>query len=169
LKLERMRRTPGHLLRRAHQQATAMFVAACSEYDLTTVQYAALTAIDQYPGVDATRLSGLISLDRSTIGGVMDRLESRALLSRVPDKQDRRIKLLYLTPLGKSILDEAEDRVLEVTAQILDPLSVKDRATLLRLLEALVDANHDNDPDSVRSASPTPTKRAARAVRSKTP
>jgi MarR family transcriptional regulator, lower aerobic nicotinate degradation pathway regulator len=159
LKLEDMSQSPGHLLRRAHQQATAMFVAACSEYDLTTVQYAALTTIDQQPGVDATRLSALIALDRSTIGGVMDRLESRGLILRAPDKRDRRVKLLFLTPLGKTTLVDAEARVLEVTSQILGPLKPAERTLFLRMLKVLVEGNARHDPDSVRSTLATPPSR----------
>lgn len=68
---------PGHLIRRAQQVSIAIFAEECAGLDLTSVQYAALSAIGAHPGVDATRLSTLIAFDRSTIGDVLERLESK--------------------------------------------------------------------------------------------
>ena len=72
---------PGHLIRRAQQIAVAIFMEECAAYDLTPVQYAALVAIRENPGTDATRLSSLIALDRSTLGNVLERLEARKLVT----------------------------------------------------------------------------------------
>ena len=58
---------PGHLIRRAHQISSALFAEECDGFDLTSVQYAALVAIRTHPGLDATRLSGLIAFDRSKL------------------------------------------------------------------------------------------------------
>ena len=68
---------PGHLIRRAQQIAVALFIEECAEFDLTPVQYAALVADQEHPGIDATRLSALIAFDRSTLGNVLERLEAR--------------------------------------------------------------------------------------------
>src|SRR4051794_20278745 len=65
---------PGHLIRPAQQISSALFAEECGEFDLTSVQYAALVAIRENPDVDATRLSALIAFDRSTIGDVLERL-----------------------------------------------------------------------------------------------
>ena len=66
----------GHLIRRAHQASTALFAEECAGLDLASVQFAALVAIKADPDVDATRLPALIAFDRSTIGGVLERLEA---------------------------------------------------------------------------------------------
>ena len=76
---------PGHLIRRAHQISTALFAEECAGFDLTPVQYAALVAIKANPEVDATRLSALIAFDRSTIGGVLERLEAKGWVALLGD------------------------------------------------------------------------------------
>ena len=75
---------PGHLARRFQQIAVAVFHAAVEEagYDLTPVQYAALTEIATQPGIDQATLAGLIAYDRTTITGVVDRLVQKGLLVR---------------------------------------------------------------------------------------
>jgi DNA-binding MarR family transcriptional regulator len=94
---------PGYLFRRMQQVAVAIFMEECKAFDLTPVQYAALVAIQTHPGIDATRLSALIAFDRSTLGSVIERIESKGLVERKPSPQDKRIKLLYLTRSGADV------------------------------------------------------------------
>src|ERR1700686_5161065 len=97
---------PGYLFRRMQQIAVAIFVEECRAHDLTPVQYAALIAIHTHPGIDATRLSAVIAFDRSTLGNVIERLETKSLVERKPAREDRRVKLLYLTKPGAALLRE---------------------------------------------------------------
>src|SRR3954468_14376655 len=88
---------PGYLFRRMHQIAVAIFVEECRAYDLTPVQYASLIAMRTHPGIDATPLSAVIAFDRSTLGSVIERLETKHFIERKPSAGDRRTKLLYIT------------------------------------------------------------------------
>src|SRR3979490_1835575 len=97
---------PGYLFRRMQQIAVAIFVEECKAYDLTPVQYAAPVAIHTHPGIDATRLSAVIAFDRSTLGNVIERLETKSLVERKPSREDKRRKLLYLTKPGAALLRE---------------------------------------------------------------
>src|SRR3954451_8332331 len=82
---------PGYLFRRMQQIAVAIFVEECRAHDLTPVQFAALVAIQTHPGIDATRLSAVIAFDRSTLGNVIERLETKQYIERKPSAQDKRI------------------------------------------------------------------------------
>src|SRR5919108_4290922 len=95
---------PGYLFRRMQQIAVSIFIEECRAFDLTPVQYAALVAIHTHPGIDATRLSAVIAFDRSTLGSVIERLETKKLIDRKPSPEDKRVKLLYLTRAGATIL-----------------------------------------------------------------
>jgi DNA-binding MarR family transcriptional regulator len=64
------------------------------------VQYAALYAVGREPGIDQRTLARTIGFDTSTIGSVIDRLESRGLMQRNAHPEDRRVRLLTLTPEG---------------------------------------------------------------------
>lgn len=134
---------PGYLFRRMQQIAVAIFVEECRAYDLTPVQFAALVAIHTHPGIDATRLSAVIAFDRSTLGNVIERLEAKDYLERKPAREDKRVKLLYLTKAGAALLRDSMPSVDRAQARMLQPLSPADRKTLTALLTQLVDLNNE--------------------------
>jgi DNA-binding MarR family transcriptional regulator len=134
---------PGYLFRRMQQIAVAIFVEECEAYGLTPVQYAALVAIRTHPGIDATRLSAVIAFDRSTLGNVIERLETKAYVERKPSRGDKRIKLLHLTKAGAALLRDIMPSVDRAQARMLQPLKPADRKTLLALMTQLVDLNNE--------------------------
>lgn len=134
---------PGHLIRRAQQIAVAIFMEECASHDLTPVQYAALVAIRENPGTDATRLSALIAFDRSTLGNVLERLETRKLVTRYASPEDKRIKLLKLSATGSALVKRAQAAVERAQERILEPLKPADRKKFMELLEQLVELNNE--------------------------
>lgn len=149
--MDTLRDMPGHLIRRAHQISTALFAEECAGFDLTSVQYAALVAIKADPEVDATRLSALIAFDRSTIGGVLERLEGKGWILRTASPADKRVKLLRLTLEGERLLRRVEPAVRRVQRRLLEPLAAADRATMLRLLARLAAVHNDVTPAPLRA------------------
>ena len=134
---------PGDLLRQMQQIVVSIFVEECSAFDLTPVQYASLVAIHTHPGIDATRLSAVIAFDRSTLGNVIERLQSKALVERKSSQEDKRVKLLYLTKAGTAVLRDIMPSVDRAQARMLQPLKPADRKALLVLLTQLVDLNNE--------------------------
>ena len=125
----------GHLIRRLHQQSTQVFQAQmqAAGHDLTSVQFAALDAIAQQPGIDQASLAALIGFDRATMGGVLDRLEVKGLVQRTVSPQDRRARLLALSPAGARLLADVRPVVEALQAEILGALSATDQAKFLAL------------------------------------
>lgn len=130
----------GHLIRRLHQQSTQVFVQRTQEagFDITPVQYAALEAIEANPGTDQAYVAEMIGYDRATIGGVIDRLEKKAWISRVVSERDRRARELSLTTQGKRILSALRPVVLDLQNDILQPLSEAEQADFIRLARQVV-------------------------------
>jgi DNA-binding MarR family transcriptional regulator len=143
---ESFSRLPGHLIRRVHQLSTAHFAEECGS-ELTAVQYAALVTIGAHPGIDATRLSEIIFFDRSTIGDVLDRMESKGWIRREATPADRRIKLLELSSAGRGVLQEVEPGIRRVQERLLAPLTAAEARTLVRLLAKMADAAEDDGRD----------------------
>jgi DNA-binding MarR family transcriptional regulator len=134
---------PGYLIRRAQQVSSALFATECAAFDLTSVQYASLSAISRNPGVDATRLSALIAFDRSTLGDVLERMETKGWILRTPSATDRRIKLLSLTPAGQTLLDQVQPAVRRVQERLLAPFAPEEREQVIAVLGRLADALPD--------------------------
>jgi DNA-binding MarR family transcriptional regulator len=142
---------PGYLFRRMQQIAVAIFVEECKACDLTPVQYAALVAIRSHPGIDATRLSAVIAFDRSTLGNVIERLQAKAWVERKPSRDDKRIKLLYLTKAGEALLRSVMPSVDRAQMRMMQPLQPKDRKTLMALMTQLVDLNNESSRVPLRA------------------
>ena len=143
---------PGHLIRRAQQISTALFAEECAEFDLTSVQYAALVAIRANPDVDATRLSALIAFDRSTLGNVLERLENKGWVIRGNSPADRRVKLLRVTLEGERLLRRVDPAVRRVQQRLVEHLTPADRARFLRLLAQLASVHNELTPAPLRTA-----------------
>lgn len=147
MKMDEVRYIPGHLLRRANQISMAIFADEMSEMDLTSVQLIALIAIADHKALDATRLSEIIDFDRATIGGVIERLERKGLLTRQQSPADKRIKLLHITAAGRAMIVVSEARVDAVQRRILEPLPPEDRTTFMALLGKLVQSHSEAAED----------------------
>lgn len=133
---------PGNFIRRLQQISVAAFLQETEAFGITPVQYAALHCVLLNPGIDQRTLAGAIGQDASTTTGVIDRLESRALMTRLPSPTDRRARCLDITEAGRQLLQEVTPAVLRAQEVILQPLPERDRAEFMRMIEALVTGNN---------------------------
>jgi len=145
---------PGHLARRFQQIAVAVFLAEVEDagFDLTPVQYAALSAIKANPGIDQVTLAGLIAYDRTTITGVVDRLVQKGLLVRHPSSRDRRARELQITDSGKRTLRGITPAVEAAQRSMLRGLTGKEGADLMRLLRKAIAAGNELSRAPLRDA-----------------
>lgn len=135
---------PGHLIRRAQQIAVAEFARATAELDVTPVQFAFLSAMRDTPGVDQITLAKQVVFDAATSGSVIGRLEAKGWVRREADTQDRRRKLLFVTPAGAAALAGMNAAVEQAQRNMLAPLAAKDQEVFMRLLAQLV-AGHEHE------------------------
>jgi DNA-binding MarR family transcriptional regulator len=130
----------GHLIRRLNQVSTQVFTRGmqAAGYDLTSVQFAAMDAIREDPGIDQATVAAMIAYDRATIGGVIDRLEQKGLVKRTVSKRDRRAREVRLTAKGQGLFDEILPLVRSLQADILPGLTDDQRAAFLDLARLAV-------------------------------
>lgn len=138
---------PGHRIRRLHQISVALFMEETQDYGITPVQFAALQAVADSPGLDQRTLARTIGFDTSTIGGVIDRLETRGLLVRHADPDDRRVRLLELTSEGKKLLRDVTPAMLRAQQRMLEPLSLRQHDEFMRMMEVLLAAHQTPSRD----------------------
>ncbi|AKC69142.1 MarR family winged helix-turn-helix transcriptional regulator [Pandoraea oxalativorans] len=133
---------PGFLIRRLQQIGITVFLEETAEFDTTPVQYGALAAIRAYPNIDQLRLAQAIGFDRNTISGVVERLEAKGLVCRSTGT-DRRTKLLSLTPEGAALLEQMYPGTERAQARILKGLTEAEKATFIKMLQRVVEANNE--------------------------
>lgn len=83
------------------------------------------------------RLGDLLVVSRANVTGLVDSLERKGLVERKENAQDRRSKLVWITPAGdKKLTGILPDHFLTLR-RIIEVLEPKDRKRLWRLLGEL--------------------------------
>lgn len=124
----------GFHLRKAQLAVFQDFARAVGEGELTPAQFAALVVIERNPGLSQTELGQTLSIDRSTLVAVIDRLEGRGLVERADAPRDRRSYALHISKAGRGLLQVLTERVRAHEAHIAADLDAEEKATLISLL-----------------------------------
>lgn len=127
----------GHLLRRAHQRNTQIFLEVFEEAGLTPTQWAALAMLAEEGAASQNALGRMTAMDPATIQGVIRRLEERGLISREADPDDKRRTVLRLSDAGDMVVREQLAAATAVSEKHLAPLSAEERARFLDLLKRI--------------------------------
>jgi DNA-binding MarR family transcriptional regulator len=116
--------------------------AVRSKVDLRMPHYVVLAVLEEAGPCNQKQIAECIALDKSDVTKLMNELESRGLVQRVNDLQDRRRHRVTLTIKGKRQL-EASDRELNSSMKMfLSGLSETEYEQLQRLLLKAIRA-HD--------------------------
>jgi Transcriptional regulators len=89
-----------------HLRQRGKKILADLKYDLTFEQIIVLQILDQEDGLQLGVLAERADRERTTTSRMVDGLEKRNLAVRVPDKYDKRQKLVYLTKLGEKRVEQ---------------------------------------------------------------
>lgn len=131
---------PGHLIRRLNQMSTQVFSQRTQDagQDLTPVQFAALDAVHSHPGLDQAGIAARIAYDKATIGGVIDRLEQKGLVTRSISARDRRAREVKLTQNGHRTYLNVLPIVSAIQEEILGALNKEEQTEFLRLAKKAI-------------------------------
>jgi len=133
---------PGFLIRRLHQIHSALFQIETEGYGVTPVQYSVLTTLENGLQRDQQQIALEVGLERSNVADVISRLEGRGLVRRIDHCQDRRRKVVKLTPKGVRLLNKMEASVQRAHARTIEALPEASRQLFLELMSDLVRANN---------------------------
>ncbi|MFC4947877.1 MarR family winged helix-turn-helix transcriptional regulator [Pseudonocardia sp. GCM10023141] len=127
---------PGYVARRLHQAYVAAWVRMV-DATLTGPQFAVLTAVNAYPGVEQGNLARAVALDRSTMASIVRRLEDRGLITREKPAADGRKRMLTLTAAGAEALADADRRARELDVVLMQGYDAPRQESILRELTKL--------------------------------
>lgn len=127
-----------HLLRRAHQRASALFLTVLADAQLTPTQFFAMARLHEMGKLSQNRLGRLAAMDPATIQGVIRRLHERGYIERLADPTDRRRMVLSLSPLGQETVMRLLADANRVGQEIVAPLNPDEQKIFVSLLKKLV-------------------------------
>ena len=124
----------GSLLSRAARQWRRAADLRLRPFELTEATWLPLVHIARAPAPPRQKdLAASMSLDGSSVVRLLDNLEAAGLIQR-KEGEDRRAKIILLTPRGRAIADQVETVARRVRSDALAGLSDRDIETTVRVL-----------------------------------
>lgn len=126
----------GYLIRRAQLWIFQDFIRTLAFLEIRPAQYSVLTVINANPGLPQMGLANALGIERARLVHVLNGLEARNLVQRVPSTNDRRSHALHLTDHGRKTLSRIKVLASEHERHVEQKLGAEHRKELLRLLAA---------------------------------
>lgn len=132
--------SPSYLVRRLLSLFAWHYEALFEDTGITYPQWTILMLLYAGFARTAADLARQMCHDAGAMTRLLDQLEDRGLLTRLRDKNDRRIVNLALTPSGRTLADTLKDRVVEFLNTVLEDFSKAEISTWLALTKRMASA-----------------------------
>lgn len=133
---------PGYLVRRLHQIHVGLFAEEFGKSGLTPVQYAMLSVLAVNTAIDQLSLSKAVGVDRTSGADVIKRLARQDLVMRTTSPEDRRMKLVVITPAGAALVHQMRPAMEAAQDRMMAPLKPEERKIFMDALCRMIEANN---------------------------
>lgn len=115
-----------------------VFTEVSRDYDLTPQQTQLLCLLTTGP-VGMTEITRTLHLEKSSVSGLVDRVERRGLVERVRDPDDRRAMRIVLTEQGERFAVDSHDQVTARLEEMVAELPADDRRRMVESIHQVID------------------------------
>lgn len=133
---------PSYLAAYVSKGLRAEIQRALAERELETPHHGVLVALGDFGVLSQQELADRLDADKSHVMRLIDQLEGRGLVTRAPDRTDRRRHRVELTAAGRKVLRHVATVIEHAEDEYLSALSNADRRALTALLQRVLDS-HD--------------------------
>src|SRR5689334_3766505 len=112
-------------------------------HDVSMWGYVVLSALDRSPIRTQAALAEAIGADKTRIIATLDELQQRGFIERRPDPEDRRVRLLEITPAGRKVKNVVQIEIQRGEERWLSQLTAEERKVFLRVLQRLSGAESE--------------------------
>jgi len=132
---EEHRQLLGTLMHEISLMNARLFNRRVKEVGLTRTQWQVLYMLYKEGRQSQTTIANTLMMAKPPLGKVVDRLEEGGWVTRCDDKNDRRAKLVCLTPKIKPMLGSLENLVEDIGGIATKGMSLEEQEALFRLLK----------------------------------
>jgi DNA-binding MarR family transcriptional regulator len=109
-------------------------------------EYVVLSALASGPAPTQAQLATTTGRDQTRLIPILEGLGARGLLERAPDPDDRRRRVVTLSPSGRSVLAQCRSAIRALEARLLAEVDADDREPFVRALRRLAPGPDDTAP-----------------------
>jgi DNA-binding MarR family transcriptional regulator len=125
-------------VQRAARALARRFDDALRPLGLTNGQFSLMMSLNRPAPAGMASVASLLAMDRTTLTAALKPLQRRGLIRIIPDPQDRRARLINLTPAGLRLLAKAVPIWQQIHSQLEEALPSKNGDRLRKDLSALL-------------------------------
>ena len=122
---------------RVSRHMTRVYRKRLSQYSLSQPQFFLLIALYEEDDMLITRLAEKVALDKSTLTGILDRLERDGLIVRLANPDDRRALYVHLTEHARSLQNDLTQIYNETNQLFLLHVTGQEHVVFDKILEKL--------------------------------
>jgi DNA-binding MarR family transcriptional regulator len=126
-----------YLLSKAYQKGQSLVQKRLKKYGLTNIQYLVLEVLWKMEGITASETGKILSIDKATLSGVIERMVDSQWVFKKPDENDKRVFQLYPSEKANRLKENLIDERKKANDQLLSDFTLEERVLLRRLLLAL--------------------------------
>lgn len=122
---------------RCYQKASRRLADRLAPLDLSNAQLDVLANLLAGPaeGMTQEQLGQRLLVTKGNVSGMLDRMGERELVERRPHPEDRRSKLVHLTPRGRQLAEKAVLIQRQFIAELMEAVPPKELAILAGTME----------------------------------
>jgi DNA-binding MarR family transcriptional regulator len=124
----------GYAVRRFQLWIFQDFIKTLATVDIRPTQYSVMTVIGANPGLSQMAVAKRLGIERARLVHLLDSLEERDFVSRIPSAIDRRSHALHLTARGKTALAQFKRLAAEHERHVAEKIGKEKREQLLHIL-----------------------------------
>ncbi len=134
---ERAPRSVGFLISQLGFFSSKRFMDALEPLGIGPRDFSLMRFVDASDGQSQHALAERLGIPPSRMVALVDGLEEMGLLERRPDPDDRRVRGLFLTRKGRSVLEKAGKIAIDYETQLCAGINREEREQLIDLLQRL--------------------------------
>ena len=125
------------LFREIHPKFSHLYAKMLDDINLTLPQYALLNQLVLLGSVSMTEISNRLRITKPAVTNLVDRLEEKKFLRRVPHPKDRRIILLSILPKGEKAIANVQAYSLDIILKAHDRFNDAEHKIISRFYSTL--------------------------------
>ncbi len=130
------------LIKQIHSELEKNANNALRQDDLTLSQVSVLVILEHAEGnqMELKQLEHSLHVAQSTAAGIVRRLEQKGFVEGFGSPEDKRIKMIRITPLGEEFYHKSEVNRQKAEVSLTSSLTETERAILVSLLQKVRDS-----------------------------